>query len=95
MITCIIQKDVKMNKIHREPDVSPSLGSGDITLNNINNPHDKYVRALMQDPKIASEFFTVYADEDIKKHMDLTAIELQKTSFITDDLKEYFSDLVF
>ena len=63
--------------------------------NTINNPHDKYVRALMQDPKIAAEFFAAYADEDIKQHIDLTAIELQNTSFITDDLKEYFSDLVY
>ena len=63
--------------------------------NTINNPHDKYVRALMQDPKIAAEFFAEYADEDLKQHIDLTAIELQNTSFITDDLKEYFSDLVY
>ena len=58
-------------------------------------PHDAYFRAAMNNPKVAREFFEQHLPANIKAAMDLTALQIQKESFIDDKLKLQITDLIF
>ena len=61
----------------------------------IQNQHDKFVRASFSNPERAKAFFNQFLPEDIKRDLDLNSLRVVKESYLSNDLKEYFSDLVF
>ncbi len=61
----------------------------------INNIHDKFVRASFMDVERAAAFFEQMLPENILKVMSLDTIEIIQESYITEELKEYFSDIVY
>jgi predicted transposase/invertase (TIGR01784 family) len=61
----------------------------------IDNPHDGYFKKLFEDKEQARSFFLNYLPDPVKAHIDLTFIELEKESFVDEQLKKFFSDLIY
>ena len=59
------------------------------------SPHDRFTRLLMTNPKVAEEFFKKNLPENIKKIIDFSSLELQKESFIDQNLKLQIADLLY
>ncbi|MFZ2463837.1 MAG: Rpn family recombination-promoting nuclease/putative transposase, partial [Caldibacillus thermoamylovorans] len=61
----------------------------------IQNPHDRFFRESMGNVTTAKDFFTHYLPKNVLQIIDLNTLEPQKDSFITQELEEGFSDLLF
>lgn len=61
----------------------------------INNIHDKFVRESFSDVRRAASFFEQFLPKELVSSLELSTLSLLKESYITNDLGEYFSDLVF
>jgi|ERR1700677_2653654 len=64
-------------------------------LNKIKNPHDRYFRANMQDLRVARSFFEANLPQELVIQLDFDTLELQPSSFVSPDLKELISDLLY
>lgn len=58
-------------------------------------PHDKFFRSAMSNIKVAREFFEQNLPEDIKSIIDFSTIELQKESYVGDNLKLQVADILY
>jgi len=61
----------------------------------IHNIHDKFVRETFSDPGRAIAFFERFLPKSLTDQIDLSGLRVTNESYITQELKEYFSDLVF
>ncbi len=61
----------------------------------INNIHDKFVRESFSDTKRAAAFIEHFLPTELVSSIDLNTLNLVKESYMSNELKEYFSDLVF
>jgi len=61
----------------------------------IQNPHDKFFKETFSNVEVASDFIKNYLPESILKIIDLKTLELQKDSFVNEELQEVFSDMLF
>lgn len=61
----------------------------------LKQPHDKFFRSTFGQVEIASDFLSNYLPKDLIKIIDMNTLEPQKESFLDEDLKEEFSDLLF
>lgn len=61
----------------------------------IQNPHDKFFKKTFGDVAIAKDFLNNYLPQSIREIIDIKTLEPQKDSYIDEDLKESFSDLLF
>ena len=59
------------------------------------SPHDRILRSTMAKPQVIKEFFNGYLPAEIKKHIDINSIQLQKESFINDKLRMQITDLLY
>ena len=50
----------------------------------INNPHDKFVREIMEHIEAAQDFFQVYLPPNISDQLDYNTLEILKDSFIDE-----------
>jgi predicted transposase/invertase (TIGR01784 family) len=58
-------------------------------------PHDRFCKEVMGQPDIAAEFLSLYLPAQLVALTDFSDIEPVKGSFVTEELQEYFSDLLF
>lgn len=58
-------------------------------------PHDRFVKSLMSNKRVAREFFETHIPQNIQKDIDFNTLELQKSSFINDKLKMQEADLLY
>lgn len=58
-------------------------------------PHDAVFKKLMTCPDIAQDFLTIHLPESLYKLCDLTTLKLESTTFIEDDLRTYYSDVLW
>lgn len=61
----------------------------------VNQPHDKFFRATFGKTEVATNFLETYLPEDLLKVIDMNTLEAQKESFLDEELKERFADLLF
>ncbi|VAW47768.1 hypothetical protein MNBD_GAMMA03-1551 [hydrothermal vent metagenome] len=64
-------------------------------MNKINNPHDKFFRELMGDKEKAKDFLVNFLPKKILQLINLEKIKIVKDSFVDEELKEYFSDILY
>lgn len=62
---------------------------------NINNPHDKFLKALLNDIYVAKQYIATILPEEILTKIDIDSLQHGNTGFVMEDLKEVFSDMVF
>ena len=56
--------------------------------------HDGLAKKILSDPIAAQEFLNYYLPASCKSLLDLDTIKIEKESFVEEDLKQKFSDLV-
>jgi predicted transposase/invertase (TIGR01784 family) len=59
------------------------------------NPHDKYFRYVFSNKREAIDLISNSLSKDVVEKIDFTTLKLEDTSYVTENLKEYISDLVF
>ena len=59
------------------------------------NIHDKFVKESFSDPERAGSFLETFLPEDLAKVLDLQKIVVKHDSYLTEELKMFFSDLIF
>ncbi|MCB0116471.1 MAG: Rpn family recombination-promoting nuclease/putative transposase [Caldilineaceae bacterium] len=60
----------------------------------VSNPHDHFFRQMFSDQAILADFIESYLPADIVDNVDLGSLDLQKESFIDEELQEHQSDLL-
>lgn len=59
------------------------------------NIHDVFVRDTFSDPERAVVFLEEFLPQPLKNALDLQSLKVVSESYINEELKEHFSDLVF
>jgi predicted transposase/invertase (TIGR01784 family) len=59
------------------------------------SPHDKFFKITMMRPRVAKKFLAKYLPEHIKTNIDLNTLTLEKESFIDQNMKGLFVDLLY
>ncbi|WP_249262237.1 Rpn family recombination-promoting nuclease/putative transposase [Leptospira alexanderi] len=59
------------------------------------NPHDRLIRETLQDKEDAISFFKNSLPETVIELLDLNGLELTQSSFVSENLKEEQTDLLF
>jgi predicted transposase/invertase (TIGR01784 family) len=61
----------------------------------LNNPHDKFFKGTFGMKKVARAFTEAFVDKDLLEDLDLDSLEIDSTTYITDELSEFFADMVW
>lgn len=61
----------------------------------VNNPHDRIFKEIESIRENAADFIAGTFPDDLKKNLDLSTLELDNTSYLSEDLQESFSDIVY
>lgn len=64
-------------------------------MGKLNQPHDKYFKATFGKVDFAKDFLNNYLPEELVDIIDMDTLESQPTSYISKELKEQFTDLLF
>lgn len=59
------------------------------------NPHDAFFKHFMTKPEIAADFLRQHLPPEVLAETDLSALVLQKDTFVDEALREHFSDLIY
>ena len=59
------------------------------------NSHDAFFKTTFSYPDVVRSYIENFMDKNLTKNIDLDSLVLETTSYITPDLEEYFSDLVW
>lgn len=62
---------------------------------NITNIHDKFIKQILSNKELAVEFLQQYLPEPLSSILDFETLNQQDTSYITDELKTSYSDLIW
>lgn len=61
----------------------------------MSNPHDRYFREVFSDPAVAQDLLRNYLPPQIVAALDLQTLELQQDSFVDEELRQHFSDMLY
>lgn len=61
----------------------------------INNPHDLLIKSILKDKKMAVDYLQNFLPKEIADKVDFETLTLVETSYINDQLKTYFSDIIY
>ncbi|WP_078124738.1 Rpn family recombination-promoting nuclease/putative transposase [Leptospira alexanderi] len=64
-------------------------------MSDMTNPHDRLIRETLQDKEDAISFFKNSLPETVIELLDLNGLELTQSSFVSENLKEEQTDLLF
>lgn len=62
--------------------------------NDFPNPHDRFFKELFSETETVADFVRYYLPESLVAAIDLATLEVVKDSFVDEDLRQYFSDLL-
>lgn len=58
-------------------------------------PHDATFRQFLTQPEIARDFMELHLPAELRAVCDLRTLKLESGSFVEDDLRQYFSDVLY
>lgn len=58
-------------------------------------PHDATFRQFLAQPDIARDFMELHLPAELRAICDLSTLKLESGSFVEDDLRQYFSDVLY
>ena len=61
----------------------------------LSNPHDRFFKKVFSQRQTAVDFLANYLPVDVLGSLDFEAMEVRKDSFVDEELKESFSDLLY
>lgn len=59
------------------------------------NPRDRFFRKIGADPAAAAGLLENFLPAELRRLADISALEIVRDSFVSDDLRAYYSDLLF
>lgn len=59
------------------------------------NPHDAFFKQYLGRPLVAADFLRQHLPVELTELLDLTQLQLEKDSFVDEQLRSHFSDLVY
>lgn len=63
--------------------------------NSTPTPHDATFRQFLTQPEIARDFMELHLPAELLAICDLSTLKLESGSFVEDDLRQYFSDVLY
>ena len=63
--------------------------------NSTPTPHDAAFRQFLSQPSVARDFMELHLPARLRALCDLSTLKLESGSFVEDDLRQYFSDVLF
>lgn len=63
--------------------------------NSTPTPHDATFRQFLTQPEIARDFMEIHLPPELRAICDLSTLKLESGSFVEDDLRQYFSDVLY
>ncbi len=64
-------------------------------MQKLNNPHDRFFKDSFSRKDVVRNFIQEYIPPDLTKQIDLNSLEIQKDSFIDNELSASFSDILY
>ncbi|MGH9840874.1 MAG: Rpn family recombination-promoting nuclease/putative transposase [Blastocatellia bacterium] len=61
----------------------------------ISNPHDSFFKERLSRPEMAADFLANYLPPEILAILDVSEPEIVKDSFVDEELRQHFSDLLY
>lgn len=58
-------------------------------------PHDATFRQFLKHPDVARDFMQLHLPAELREICDLNTLRLESGSFVEDDLRQYFSDVLY
>ncbi|MCT4708714.1 Rpn family recombination-promoting nuclease/putative transposase [Enterobacteriaceae bacterium H11S18] len=58
-------------------------------------PHDATFRQFLTRPEVARDFMEIHLPAELRDICDLGTLKLESGSFVEDDLRQYFSDVLY
>lgn len=59
------------------------------------NLHDAVFKQFLMHPGTAQDFLEIHLPAELRKICDLSTLKLESGSFVEDDLRQYFSDVLY
>ncbi|HHQ6575601.1 TPA: Rpn family recombination-promoting nuclease/putative transposase [Serratia fonticola] len=63
--------------------------------NNTPTPHDATFRQFLTQPEVARDFMELHLPAKLRAICDLNTLKLESGSFVEDNLRQYFSDVLY
>ncbi|WP_115160123.1 Rpn family recombination-promoting nuclease/putative transposase [Serratia fonticola] len=63
--------------------------------NNTPTPHDATFRQFLTQPEVARDFMELHLPAELRAICDLDTLKLESGSFVEDNLRQYFSDVLY
>lgn len=63
--------------------------------NSTPTPHDATFRQFLTQPDIDRDFMTLHLPAELRAVCDLSTLKLESGSFVEEDLRQYFSDVLY
>lgn len=63
--------------------------------NNTPTPHDATFRQFLTQPEVARDFMELHLPAELRAICDLNTLKLESGSFVEDNLRQYFSDMLY
>lgn len=58
-------------------------------------PHDAVFKRFLRHPETANDFLMLYLPEEVRQRCDFSTLKLQSASFIDEDLRAWYSDVLW
>ncbi|MFP3524371.1 Rpn family recombination-promoting nuclease/putative transposase, partial [Pantoea sp. SIMBA_072] len=70
-------------------------GTDEEEENRTPTPHDATFRQFLTHPDVARDFMELHLPAELRAICDLSTLKLESGSFVEDDLRQYFSDVLY
>jgi predicted transposase YdaD len=60
-----------------------------LAMTNLANPHDAFFKQFLSRPEVAEDFLRQHLPDDIVPLLDLSALALQKDTFVDEELRSH------
>ena len=61
----------------------------------IDQPHDSYIKSILSDIGLAKSLMEAHLPQSIVNRMDLDSVQLTNKSFVSEELKNFHSDVIY
>jgi predicted transposase/invertase (TIGR01784 family) len=64
-------------------------------MDEIQNPHDQFIRSVLSKPKLARDFLQNYLPPQVIEKLNLATLKITQESFVGEQLHQHHTDLLF
>ena len=64
-------------------------------MGQLRNPHDRFFKETLSVKENARSFLENYLPDEIRAITQIESLEIEKDSFVTEELRDYYSDLLY